>query len=219
MKKCKLLFIFFCLLFLTACTAEYQLNIMGNNVNENLSSVEKNLNILDIKNDSGWTLREVFDSFTDERPFEKSDYSIEKINNEKEYGIKYNNEYSLEELDENLLIKECYPDYSLEETDTTYRIESGSNFKCFTYYQHLETLTIKVKTNHKVLENNADKVSGNVYTWNITKNGNKNIVFEFTKEYSNFNIMYVYLGLAGIIVAIIISVIVFINKKKKCNAI
>lgn len=50
---------------------------------------------------------------------------------------------------------------------------SGLNF--FDQYSSLESVTVNIKTNYKVKENNADVINGNVYTWVLRKGTKKSI--------------------------------------------
>lgn len=50
---------------------------------------------------------------------------------------------------------------------------SGLNF--FDQYSSLESVTVNIKTNYQVKENNADVVNGNTYTWVLRKGTKKSI--------------------------------------------
>jgi len=51
----------------------------------------------------------------------------------------------------------------------------SSGLKYFEQYSNLESVTINIQTSYKVLENNANYVNGNTYTWVMKKDTKKSI--------------------------------------------
>ena len=49
----------------------------------------------------------------------------------------------------------------------------------FQQYKTLNSLKVNITSIYKVLESNADSVNGNVYSWNLTRNNNKNIYIKY----------------------------------------
>ena len=91
--------------------------------------------------------------------------------------------------------------YNLNEYDFDYAL-----YYCFDKYSIIDDVNINVTTGYKVLENNADKVDGNTYTWNITKSNKKGIKLtldttvdeiqeeEKQKEKLNKNLIFIIIG-------------------------
>jgi hypothetical protein len=71
--------------------------------------------------------------------------------------------------------------------------------------------TVKLPSNAK--SNNATKVDGTTYTWDLTKNTTSDINFEF--EIYNMTNIYILCGIAALLVIVIIALIILCTKKKK----
>ena len=65
----------------------------------------------------------------------------------------------------------------------------------------LDSVSISIKTYHKVIDNNADEVKNNVYTWNIDRDNisTNNILFVVSKSEYVWYYRYRYL-FGGLIV-------------------
>ena len=66
-------------------------------------------------------------------------------------------------------------------------MKTDEYFKCFDFYEDLDNLTINIKSDLLIKKHNADKVKGNTYSWNITKDNyeNKSILLEIKTSNSN----------------------------------
>ena len=80
------------------------------------------------------------------------------------------------------LIARCYDNQNITYENNVLKI-NASGFNCYDKYSVLNNVNLNVTTNYKVLNNNADKVVGNTYTWNITKNNVSNINIE--RDFNN----------------------------------
>ena len=88
-------------------------------------------------------------------------------------------------------------------------------------YPNLESITVNVKTNHKVVSHNADQVSDGKYVWEIDKNnaGGKTlqiILSEDTVFTLNWGLVF---GIGGVILVIGIVYLVIKNKSIQANKI
>lgn len=90
-----------------------------------------------------------------------------------------------------------------------------------------DSIKVNINIPFKVLEHNADAVSGNTYTWNINRNSDlKNIKISYDEEKirnktsikindKTFNINYgIIAGSVIIVLVLLISLFVYINNKK-----
>ena len=95
------------------------------------------------------------------------------------------------------------------------------------YIDGLDKITINIKTNYEVLDNNATSINDNTYTWVITKNNytNSNIYIKMSKSrnsssnndtkdtnVSNFQLTYL------IIVVVLLLLGLLIYKQFKKNS-
>ena len=91
MKRINLFLILILTLLLSGCNAVYEININGDKIEEKLTLVENNMDIVDIKNDAGWSLRESFESLLDKDEFANKDYSVKSLNTDNSLGVEYKN--------------------------------------------------------------------------------------------------------------------------------
>lgn len=96
-------------------------------------------------------------------------YKKENLSDNANLGIKYNGEFNFDNITKSTIINYAYPDFSVKREDDNLVLETGKRFKLFEQYPNLEKVTINIKTNRKVIDNNADKISNHIYTWTITK--------------------------------------------------
>ena len=72
-------------------------------------------------------------------------------------GVDYNN---------SRVFRQCYDVYGVREDEEYYYIKTNGEFKCMIVdYISADEVRINFKTNHEVVDHNADMVDGNTYTW------------------------------------------------------
>ena len=79
------------------------------------------------------------------------------------------------------------------------------NFSGSFYCLHGDSVTINIKTNNEVISHNADKVSGNTYTWVINKDNaqDTNISINISKKSMYIKpIIYIILGVVFLVLSI-----------------
>lgn len=212
MKK---IFILVCLLLLTGCNATYEITIKDNKIKEKLTLVELDQSKFDFENDTGWTLRQLFESQLEvsNDEFSKEDYTVKDLSNNNKLGLEYNSKSS-ENLINSPAINQCYTSPIMRKDDKVIKFSSGSSFTCFDYYDNLEQVTIVLKTNHKVLSSNAHKVEDDKYTWIITKDGEKNIEFSYEMmDIKESNLLTIVLVIVLILIVGFVSL--YLLKKSK----
>lgn len=216
LKKIILILLLF---MLCGCTATYELNIYDNNIKENLSVIETNKEIFNKQLDSGFSVKELYDSVLLEDQFSKKNYKIKSLENKNQLGFKYES-FKLEGVINSYVLNQCYMDplYSTEGDIIT--IKTGSNFMCYEYYDTLENIKVVFKTNHEVVSTNSHSTEGNSYIWNFTKDSDKNIEISYyqSKVNKTINIWFI---VGCVIFSIIIGMVYYIvvRKNKKSNSI
>lgn len=139
-------------------------------------------------------------------------YNVQKIND----GISLNYSYKYDNFDKSSIFNYCGDIVEYQTGNDTVSISVNDFYNCFMseYDPALDDLTINIKTNLKVLENNADSVNGNVYTWNINKdNSSVKRVYIKVKKGSDYFSMFIDIGIViGFVIVIVL--LVFLVKKK-----
>ena len=123
----------------------------------------------------------------------------------------------------------CYKTLSVSSYQKTIVLSTSNKAMCFDSYPSLSKIVVNVTISKKVISNNADKVEGNTYTWNIDRNNanNKsiNLVFESNENDDTQNstisnrikdskyTMYIFAGI--LLVIILIIYFIFNNLKNK----
>lgn len=222
MKKFILLIL---IIICTGCTATYEININNNNkIYEKLSIEETNTSIFDLKLDDGYTIKETYENIKSSNEFTSMGATIEnKITNNK-LELNYKKELDINKYLNSDILNQCYDNPTFEVTDEYFYIDSGVYFSCFEYYDYLDSLKIILKTNHKVLSNNADEIKNDKYIWNITKSNyeDKNIeiklsMTEYKKSYTSIIITVIVFTILIIVGIIVLNIL--IRKMKTRNKI
>ena len=237
----KIFILSFFLLLLTGCTATYNIEIYNDKVKEDMSFVEKDSNKWNSVVEYELTYDELVSNFyeypypifygtvVDEDPYIKLKnvkyYTSVKINNDLEYGggLKYN-DFNINEYVDSNIVKECYDYFNVIDEDDSIFLSTSKVNKCFDEYPLLDNITINLKTNHKVLEHNADSKNGYHYSWTIDKSekdnaaiyirlDKKHFVFNYENEF--FKRVFIILVSAGIISLVGGTIYVFFNSKNK----
>lgn len=195
------------LILLTGCSCSYELTIENNKIFESLkingvkTEVPADVDLSNLSN---------------------ANYNKEL----KENVLSYSTDYSMDNYKNSLLLT-CFDSYNIQSTDNTYVIRTGKKFKCLPYQYNdfdllnYEKLEIKIKTNHKVIKNNANKVNNNTYYWFIDKNNidNTEIYFEIEKDVKNFTIEFLAIFIILILICGVIIYYIVKTKSEKNNKI
>lgn len=221
-----------CLLFITGCTAEYNIKINKKNINELSAILNFDKNTWD--NDEYLYGGEKYKDRIDDliklpRPIYKDAnvnpydeynkiegieyYKQTLISNNKEYGIKYEYKIPIEKYKDSSNIATCYQTVNIINSEDSFSIETSNEFNCFKYYEMLDEVVINITTSgdYEVVISNADKVNNGKYTWIINKDNayNKPIEIEL-KKVINWKLI-LFISVPSIIVIIIIC---FILKRR-----
>ena len=210
----KILLLSFILILLSGCTANYEVVIDGDKIKERLTITETDKSIFDKITDTGWTVRDSFDALLSGDEFSRQDYNIKSLNSEDQLGVKYSND-SLESLENSSVINQCFNNPSISVEDNIVNIDTGE-FECFDLYDNLDSIRIVFKTNHKVLDANADTIENDSYIWNITKDSNKVIKISYDSSITKINYT-TYVVVVLIFIVLIIGLLLVFRKVKNKN--
>ncbi len=213
MKKLKLLLCLFCIILLSGCSGDYNIT-----VNKDLS-IKEELNLeIENKEDTYKKTMEIFN--TSKIPLEKYHVSIkgEKVE------IEYKEEFS--SIDDYILNSKIYhqlvDEIKYSKLDNYVDIYIDQDLKLNQNNLNIgntldiDHLQINIKNPYKVITNNSDSSSKNIYTWNITNDmTNKKILMQFEpKSKQSFYSILV----TATVLAICISILIYIIVKNYRNA-
>ena len=234
MKK-RILLIIMILLLTTGCTCEYNLTIEGNTYKEKVIITPENSDELSAFNQK-WEI-----------PIDKDEYEkISGFDNENEVDTKvynykfssnqliFNNDFNRSNISKSTAAYNCYNKVTISNYNNTTIISTSSKADCFDKHPPLTNVKVTIKVDREVISNNADSVSGNIYTWNINKenanNKSINLILNNVKEEenlpsssskkdisSNKNSYALYIFLVAIVLIILIGYKWFMNFKDKNN--
>ena len=184
---------------LCGCSANVNITINDNTINERISIVEYPYDGIPL-NDIKLQYRKYIPAF-------KDFIIVDTMPDEEEKGVKYyrasgtemNGSYNAYyQYDFNFLeysnatsVNKVFRSPKIEYDKNAKKIiinTDSSELLVFSSYPQLDEVKVNISTNYKVLENNADSISGNVYTWVFRKGNQKglNLVLE-DKEGKSIN--------------------------------
>ena len=227
--KIKCILILFVGFFLCGCSATYELEIKDNIVIENALLNEKKNSInynSAIINEIDLAYNSIHDINNGQEEVKTKSFDIKKIDDNINLGLKYKNEFSLDNYDMSPILYQCYENVNIYNNDDYININTSSYFKCFDYYKYLDEVIIKLKTDYKIDSSNSDEVGDNVLYWYIDKDNylNKTIKVKISKNEKNFSFIenikqednsFIFMGIIGI--GILISIVVIYEKVKNSN--
>lgn len=165
MKKILLLLVLS--LLITGCTSSYEI-IFDESINEKITinydgDIYKVVEDFDFEGDSFYFESELVNSRIPSLiGFE--DYYTKNIdvkNNKSTITLDY--EYEYDTFEKSYLINECFEKSNFINKDDYYYVSLGGAFYCF----GADHFTLKMKTDYKVIKNNADKEEDGYYIWDI----------------------------------------------------
>lgn len=223
MNKKVILLLILVLFVTTGCTATYNVEIYNDEIRVDgkvveLDSTKWHDSIL------GTTYIEMIDWKTtgdDESPVADGIY---KISDDNQLGIGLKNKYTFDNYEESPGIKACYKYFNIIEENGNIILSTSVENTCFDSYPNLDFITVNLKTNHKVVSNNADIVDGYHYTWNLSRENKDDASISITLKKNEYIFNYenefvkkvIYsLVIIGIIIGVGSVIYLFINKKRK----
>ena len=240
MNKIKLIIIVFLVVVLTGCSASYEVEIVDDKIKEKVTIVDNNSfrwdkemptsdKDTDESQDQKMTYRDYVNNLY-KNPFPAFNnrnnifYNKRKISNKNQLGISYDYIYDFSNYKYSNIINSCYRYFNVLDSNDLYILSTNDTINCLSY-DNVDSITIHLKTNHKVKSNNASSVDGYNYYWTFTEanKDNAGIYIELYKDKYVFNyenkitiVLTIFISLA--ILAFIV-IIIFRKKASKNNRI
>lgn len=182
MKK-NVLLLLFILPVLFGCSSDYDILIYNDKVveNVNITSSATSESITRVENELKYPtpafFSQKFDGNTQTKVDGVSYYKKTKIESGGNIGISYNYEYDLSNYHDSTLANSCYDKFNVLDKGDKYTISTDFKNNCILNGVTNE-VKVHLKTNHKVISNNADEVDKYDYYWTVNKsNYNKKSIF------------------------------------------
>lgn len=220
MKK-KLIMLASILLFITGCSSKYTLVISDKGLEEIIDlTIPKSY----IKEQTEEEKKADIDPDDQITPFIESDQyplygnsidiytkNVSETDDYINVSLKYF--YKPSEFSNSNTLKKCFDNYGYS-YENGYYLKASGKFYCL----YSDEIEINIKTKNKVIEHNADKVSGNVYTWYINEGNKDNINIEIKVSKTNIVSTIVTYGVLALIAIIVMFFVIrFYQKNKKAN--
>ena len=186
--KNKSLFIII-LILITGCSVEYNLNIDSSFSEHTVYIPESSEEMID---GTQYRLPALFSesrlTYDNSNLKEIKYYNIKTLKDNK---FSFNFVYDDNQLNDSNIANSCYQFFSVDAKENEVSILTGNKFYCFDVYEELDSVTININSNYKVIQSNADKIVGKKHTWYITRENasNKPIIFVYDKSKKNMTIM------------------------------
>lgn len=215
MKKIIVLIIF---LFLTGCKAEYKLEFIDDTFTENLTIISPSgLEYEAIKNNTFAPVPAFINSaYNLEEPVKNEGVEYYELT-EKNDDVNLEYKFNISDFADSYIVNSCYNYFKIFREEEKTVISTGKEFTCFQPGREIEEINIIITTNHKVLYNNADRVSNNKYIWNLKNDdSDKNIQISFSNQVEknsiNKEIIFILISLC-IIISTVVGGIYIKNKQ------
>lgn len=215
MKKRFLLLVI--LIFISGCSIQYEIEFNDTTLNETIK------------------IGKIPSSLEEELKSYLTPYSITTEERQEFYNYKYSNEYinldykyNLNDYEISNTFNRCYELSNLSYDDNYYYILTSNEFKCLNYMEYeAEEVKINFKSNHKIINSNADYINNNIHTWIINKNNmnNKPIEIKIEKDYKEDNNTQIKENNSFLVITLVAIIVVFVLfiilkiKSKKADAI
>lgn len=215
--KNKLYFIIPLLLLLSGCTVNYNLDINKDKIIENISGTVTNEEITpEVEGKSDVNPKYYYLYLDDSSLITDSNEKYTKDITDTTDGKKFSFNYIYEgNYDKSKVINTCFENHTINETDDYYYIKLSGKFACL----YSDKININVTSSYEVLDNNAQKVDGNKYTWVIDNPDNVDITLTVSKtvEYKTPTRAKTFstFQLIGLIIFVLLTIITYFLYKKK----
>ena len=182
----KILMLLVLVILLTGCSANVNLTVTSNNIEEEI--------IISAYSDSVTSKAKIYTSFrkympvfvnvplSDTEPDTKKDgveyYTRSDQDLGSGYRFNYKYKYKFDDYKNARSVKLGFTSRTIQRNSVDKNImisTDSAGLKFFEQYPSLENVTINIKSSYKMLDNNADYINGNVYTWVLRKGVKKSI--------------------------------------------
>lgn len=223
----KKIFLMFLIVFLTGCNVVYNIDIKDNKVLE-YCDFYPTKTIKYQPNSPGVSEYEEMTNYYFNQDYKalKNNYLSDALYDKKmidnnSRGMNLNYSFTLENFAKSSLLNYCFDENAFKVDDNYIILDAKDSSKCFNQdpYEHLDSFTVKIKTDLNVIDSNADRVNNNLYIWEIARDESldKDIYIKIKRKSANYSFPFIVLfGIFGIIL-IIVGLYIFIRKKSIKN--
>ena len=219
-------------LFFTGCSIEYNVTL-NDKIDEQIIISNISLDSYNLLLNKSFMVylsddKKLVDSSAPEFYSSFPQYNKKDISRDNIYNIEYFHNFDLDKYTDSNAANTCYQFFSVTVKDNEVSILTGNKFYCFDSYEELDSVTVNINSNYKVIQSNADKIVGKKHTWIITPENasNKPIIFVYDKSKKNMTIMQYLIDNFPLVVVVSvvfalcgITFLVINLKKKKANKI
>lgn len=213
MKKIKVLVLIIGVFCLCGCNANYNLTISNNNnFSEEVILYAQNSDEINAIRDLNYDISTDVNTYDEETNY--NTYKITKIDNQ----IMFNADFNRTSILNSNAINRGVKYFNFTNYNGNYVLSTANAYTVFDDY-NVNSLTVNITLPNEVVNNNADNVNENTYTWYLNKNKTKSIYLEYKpisnnkeEEKKDNNLIYLIITLL-VLVALAIG-IVFVNKQK-----
>ena len=158
------------LIFMTGCTAEYNLKIDDVTYKESLLIAATTNNEVSNLNQE-WQIPVNKDNYC--LGDEDTDYSSlgdiynYKFNNNR---LTFSHDFQRGDYANSTIVSECYKTLTVTTYEKKSIISTSNTANCFDAYPELTSVIVNITVDGNVVSSNADSVSSNKYTWKLNKN-------------------------------------------------
>ena len=169
MKK-RILLIITILLFTTGCTCEYNLTIDDNIYKEEIILTgESSDEIATFNND--WKVpidKDIYNLGLDPstKSTDQSDLYNYKLRGS---NLTFTYDFTKSQFENATSVSSCYDKLTVSNYGDSLVISTSQKVLCFDKYPPLTNIKVNITVTSEVINNNADSIKGNTYTWNITR--------------------------------------------------
>lgn len=215
--------LFILIIFLSGCSVNYNLSIDKGFYSEELTMNESDMSLF-----SSYNLSGVFERY-DKAPIPKyneyADYDYNKLklldsnllyekknvlNDDGIFFSIYGRSMENKNINNSYLMNE-FGNIEYSSDKGIYKFKYRLNDDVFTIYNMVDEISVNISDkNHYIINNNADSIKGNVYTWKLNNGNDKVISFDYkinTKKKSSKKDDVIYFPI--FLVVIILFVVVF----------
>lgn len=198
--KRKILILIGLVLVLCGCDAEVNLKVSKNDIEEiiNITDYTGNYSSETMLVNSYRDYIPVFSTevIVDTEPDTKKSnveyYTKSKISFNNGYNFTYKYKYNFEDYYMATSVKSSYRSTFIQHDKKENNIiisTDSAGCLLFKQYKTLNSLKVNISSGYKVLESNADSINGDIHTWNLSRNNDKNIYIKYdtTMAYSSNN--------------------------------
>ena len=229
MKK-KILTLILLIFMVSGCSVEVNLDISDNKIKES--------NDITVLENAIYTKEILRTSFRDYIPIYASDLIVDTVPDQpfsdvlyynknttdlgNGYRFNYSYDFDIDKYGDARTIKDGFRDYSYSYRNDIISLSTDNEgLIYFNDYPLLEEVTVNIKTDYLVEENNADSVNGNTYTWVFNKDSKKSIDIVIDTSKSGDRVLGIInvstVITIGVVIGIVLVILVILLIRNKKN--